>query len=206
MATPPSHNLSSLNNFPPGRFKPSKVYRRRPPLKPLVVKTLFHGTLPLAPMAHPWEKYLYKPLNMATIPGYPNTMPKESHKWLSKFLGNNVTIVDDHLYVVGRDMENEKVEHEDVAMRLLASYLTEDAQRWFKRLPDNHIASYEDFSKLFKNIWTTKKDNGMLVAQFNQIKKKENETVSEFDTRFDRLYSHILTYLHPTLQQLVSSM
>jgi hypothetical protein len=38
----------------------------------------------------------------------------------------------------------------------------------------------------------------MLVAQFNQIKKKENETVSEFDTRFDRLYSQILTDLRPT--------
>jgi hypothetical protein len=51
-----------------------------------------------------------------------------------------------------------------------------------------------------------KKDNGMLVAQFNQIKKKENETVSEFDTRFDRLYSQILTDLHPTTVKFVSSM
>jgi hypothetical protein len=76
--------------------------------------------------------------------------------------------------------------------------LTEHAQRWFRGLPDNHIASYEDFTKLFKNRWTTKKDNGMLVAQFNQIKKKENETVSKFDARFDRLYSQIPTDLRPT--------
>jgi hypothetical protein len=117
---------------------------------------------------------------------------------LPKFPGNNVTTVDDHLYAIGRDMENAEVEHEDVAMKLLASSLTEDAQRWFRGIPDNHIASYEDFSKLFKNRWTTKKDNGMLVAQFNQIKKKENETVSEFDNRFDRLYSQIPTDLHPT--------
>jgi hypothetical protein len=50
---------------------------------------------------------------------------------------------------------------------------------------------------LFKNRWTTKKDNRMLVAQFNQIKKKENETVSEFDNRFDRLYSQIPKDLCP---------
>jgi hypothetical protein len=135
---------------------------------------------------------------MATIPRYPNTMPNESHKWLSKFLGNNVTTADDHLYVGGRDMENAEVEHEDVSMRLLASSLTEDAWRWFRGIPDNCIASYEYFSKLFKNRWTMKKDNGMLVAQFNRIKKKENETMNEFDTRFDRLYSQILTYLCPT--------
>jgi hypothetical protein len=38
----------------------------------------------------------------------------------------------------------------------------------------------------------------MIVAQFNQIKKKENEIVSEFDTRFDRLHCQILTDLRPT--------
>jgi hypothetical protein len=38
----------------------------------------------------------------------------------------------------------------------------------------------------------------MLVVQFNQIKKKENETVSEFDTRFNRLYSQISIDLRPT--------
>jgi len=149
-------------------------------------------------MAHPWEKHLYKHLNMATNPGYPNTMPKESHKWFLEFPGNNVIIVDDHLYTIGRDMENPEVEHEDVAMKLLASSLTEDDQKWFRGLPDKHIASYEDFSKLFKNIWKTKKDHGMIVAQFNEIKNKENETMSEFDNNFDRLYSQILIDFHPT--------
>jgi hypothetical protein len=51
---------------------------------------------------------------------------------LPKFPGNNVITVDDHLYAMGRDMENAEVEHEDVAMKLLASSLTEDAQRWFR--------------------------------------------------------------------------
>jgi hypothetical protein len=78
-------------------------------------------------MAHPWEKYLYIPLNMATILRYPNTMPKESHKWLPKFPGNNVITADDHLYATGKDMENSEVEHEYVAMKLLASSLIEDA-------------------------------------------------------------------------------
>jgi hypothetical protein len=93
-------------------------------------------------MTHPWEKDLYKPLNMATILGYPNTMSKESRKWLPKFMGNNVISADGHLYIVGQDMENAEVEHEDVAMRLLASSLTEYAQRWFRGIPDNHLASY----------------------------------------------------------------
>jgi hypothetical protein len=94
-------------------------------------------------------------------------MPKESHKWLPKFSGNNVVTAKEHLYAIGRDMENEGVEHEYVAMKLLHTSLNEDAQRWFKGLPDNNLPSYEHFTKLFKSRWATKKDNGILMTRFN---------------------------------------
>jgi hypothetical protein len=55
---------------------------------------------------------------MATIHGYPNAMLEESNKWLPKFLGNNVVVVEDHLYTIGRDMDNADVEHEDVALKI----------------------------------------------------------------------------------------
>jgi hypothetical protein len=109
-----------------------------------------------------------------------------------------VITVEDHIYVMGRDMDNAGIEHEDVAMKLFASSLTEEALDWFKGLPDNHLMSYEDFSNLFKNKWSTKTDGGTLGAHFNQIKKKENEMVKEFNTRFDRLYNQIPIDFRPT--------
>jgi hypothetical protein len=109
-----------------------------------------------------------------------------------------VVTAEDHLYAIGQDMENEGVEHEDVAMKLLATSLIEDAQRWFKAFPENHLETYEYFTKLFKRRWETKKDSGMLMTQFNQIKKKENETMSEFDTIFDKMYSQIPKDLCPS--------
>jgi len=93
-------------------------------------------------------------------------------------------------------MENAEVEHEDVEMIFLASSLTEDSQIWFRGLLDYHVSSYEYFSNVFKKRWK-KKDNGMFVAQLNQIKKKENETMSEFENRFDKLHNQILRYLRP---------
>jgi hypothetical protein len=99
---------------------------------------------------------------------------------------------------MGQDMDNAGIEHEDVAMKLFASSLTEEALDWFRGLPDNHLTSYEAFANLFKNRWSTKADGGTLGAQFNQIKKKENEMVKEFNTRFDRLYNQITTYFRPT--------
>jgi hypothetical protein len=125
-------------------------------------------------------------------------MPTKVNKWLPKFPGNNVITVEDHIYVMGRDMDNAGIDHEDVAMRLFASSLTEEALDWFKGLPDNHITSYDAFSNLFKRRWSRKEDGGTLGTQFNQIKKKENETVKEFISRFDRLYNQIPTDYRPT--------
>jgi hypothetical protein len=93
-------------------------------------------------MAHFWENDLYKPLNMASIIGYLDIMPKEINKWLPKFSRNNVITAEQHLHVIGRDMQNEVLEHEDVAMKLLATSLTEDAQSWLDGLSDNHLTTY----------------------------------------------------------------
>jgi len=38
----------------------------------------------------------------------------------------------------------------------------------------------------------------MILPHFKQIKKKENEIVKEFDTRFDDLHSQILKDLFPS--------
>jgi hypothetical protein len=198
LATPPSKNPFFPKPFPPGRFKPSKVYQRRPPLKPPIAKTLFHKSLPLAPMACPWARDLYKPLNMDNIQGYPNQMPTNVNKWLPKLPGNNVITTENHIYVMGRDMDNAGIDHEDVAMKLFTSSLTEEALDWFKGLPDNHITTYDAFSTLFKSKWSRKEDGGTLATQFNQIKKKENEMVKEFISRFDRLYNQIPIDYPPT--------
>jgi hypothetical protein len=56
-----------------------------------------------------WKKGLYKPLNMATIARYPNTISKEINKWLPNFLGNNVITTKQHLHAIGQDMQNEGV-------------------------------------------------------------------------------------------------
>jgi hypothetical protein len=99
-----------------------------------------------------WVGGIYKSLILDTIPGHPNTMPKESHKWLSKFTGNNVITPKNHLEAIGVAMEYNGVEHEDVVMKLLVMYIDEDAKKWYKSFPDNHLASYEAFTKLVKEI------------------------------------------------------
>jgi hypothetical protein len=43
-----------------------------------------------------------------------NNMPKESHKWLPKFIGNNVITAEEHLDAIGVAMEDNGIKHEDV--------------------------------------------------------------------------------------------
>jgi hypothetical protein len=79
---------------------------------------------------------------------------------------------EDHIYVMGQDMDNAGIDHEDVAMRIFASSLTEEALDLFKVLPDNHITSYDAFSTLFKSIWLRKEDGGKLGTQVQSNKEK----------------------------------
>jgi hypothetical protein len=91
-------------------------------------------------------------------------MPKETHKWFPKFTKNNVVMPEDHLYAVSVSLVNQGLEHEDITMRLLTMSLDEYSHRWFIRLHDNHLAFYDDFSKLLTSIWSTKKDCGILLG------------------------------------------
>jgi hypothetical protein len=99
---------------------------------------------------------------MTNIQGYPNQIPTYVNKWLSKFPENNVITAEEHIYVMGRDMDNASIDHEDVAMRLFTSSLTEEALYWFRGLPDNHITTYDAFFSLFKSRWLRKEDGGTL--------------------------------------------
>jgi hypothetical protein len=149
-------------------------------------------------MSHPWARDLCKPLNMTNIQGYPNKMSTDTNKWLKNFPGNNVITVEDHIYVMGQDMDNAGIDHEDVDMKIFTSSLTEEPLDWFKGLPYNYITTYDAFSTLFKSKWSRKVYGGTLATQFNQIKKKENEIVREFISRFDMLYNQVPTDCHPS--------
>jgi hypothetical protein len=120
------------------------------------------------------------------------------NKWLPNLPGNNVITMEDHIYVMGQDMDNAGIDHEYVAMKIFASSLTKEALDWFKGLPSNQVTTYDAFSTLFKSKWSRKVDGGKISTQFNQIKKMETEMVRKFISRFDRLYNQVPIDFHPS--------
>jgi hypothetical protein len=137
----------------------------------------------------PWVTNAFKPLDMFAIQGYPHTMPQKFDKWLPKFSGNNVIIVEDHIYNFYACFQIQPLNNddEDVVMKLFVASLVEDARKWYNNLLDKSIKTWEAFHDTFMKRWDTKRDSQLLLVQFNEM-KKENESIKEFDTRFE-IYS-----------------
>jgi hypothetical protein len=111
---------------------------------------------------------------------------------LPNLLGNNVIFVEEHIdtfYVVFQNFPLNN-EDEDVVMEIFATSLVENARKWYNNLPDKSINN----SKYFHDRWG-KKDGMLLLVQFNEMKQKGNESVKEFDTRFDNLLKKFMMTL-----------
>jgi hypothetical protein len=82
-------------------------------------------------------------------------------------------------------------------MKLFYATLVEDARKWYNSLSHKSIKKWDDFYKSFMKIWETKGDPRMLLLQLNEAMKTINETVKEFDARFEKLLQKIPRSLIP---------
>jgi hypothetical protein len=61
------------------------------------------------------------------------------------------------------------------------------ARKWFIALPNNSITSFEACQNIFFNRWLENKDRLFLFNSLNNIKINENDTIDEFNNRFDNI-------------------
>jgi len=94
--------------------------------------------------------------------------------------------------------------HQDIKMKLFALSLEEDASNWFSSLDDNKYATITDLIDRFIEIWEDNKEHRHLLAVLHSIKKNENETMEEFNKKFNELVTSIHTdYKPPTTSILI---
>jgi hypothetical protein len=75
--------------------------------------------------------------------------------------------------------------------------LEEDALDWYAYMPDNKFKTLKDLTDAFIEKWGEKKDHHQLLAALNLVKKNENETMDEFNKRFNELVSNMHTNIKP---------
>ena len=70
-------------------------------------------------------------------------------------------------------------------------------------MPPRSIDGYDTFTRKLIEDCLDKPDNRFLLNQLFEVKKKENETIHEFNIRFDKLVSNVPQDLRPTAQAIL---
>jgi hypothetical protein len=137
---------------------------------------------------------------MSKIPGYPRQMPSKYEKWLPRFTGSDGERPDYHMSNFWAFFQLHPIsdDAEDLVMKLFFATLHGSARKWYDDLPDDSITSIDQLEETFLKIWGIKlEDIPMLIKRLEHIKKTENETIEEFQDRFENLLFQIPKSHHP---------
>jgi hypothetical protein len=152
-------------------------------------------------MTSQWDLGSYKPLDMRKIPGYPRQMPPISKKrWLPGFTGGNGERADFHMNDFYSYFMLDPVadEAKDVVMKLFAHTLHGNAKKWYNSLPNDNITSMDQLEEVFLEEWGIRsKYIPILQKKIEDIKQSENETLFDFQSRFEGTLHQIPASHHP---------
>jgi predicted transcriptional regulator len=90
-------------------------------------------------------------------------------------------------------------------LKLFALSLEEDASDWFSGLDDNKFKTISELIEAFTERWGDKKEHRHLLASLHTIKKNENETMEEFNKKFNDLISSLHKDIKPLDASISSS-
>ena len=76
-------------------------------------------------------------------------------------------------------------------MKLFALSLEDDVAEWYENLGDDSYKTLNDFLASFKKKWGEKKEPRHFLAALHNIKKMEDETMDEFNTKFGRVVAEL---------------
>jgi hypothetical protein len=157
-------------------------------------------------MTSQWDPRNYKPLDLSNILRYPQQMPFEYINLLLGFTSGDRERADYHMrnfwnFVLSYPV-NDYVE--DVAMKLFSTTFCCNAKEWYDNLPDASITTMEHFEKTFLERWGIQlEDIPTLLKELEHIKQAEDETVGDFQDRFENMLYQIPESHHPEERYLV---
>lgn len=94
-------------------------------------------------------------------------------------------------------MEDFEIDFEDVYIKLFIHTLEEDVRDWYKALPDNSIDSWTEMKNAFRLQYGDRTDPRFLLSKFKNIKKNPNESIHDFNPRFNKNLIRLPVGLRP---------
>jgi hypothetical protein len=133
----------------------------------------------------------YAPL---VLPQPLNTLPADGYlKQLPKFTGKGDITTEEHLEAFYSFTDDHVIMHVDVWMRIFFHSLEGEDRKWFRALPPGSIDGIEDLDNAILRQWGDKKYFMYYMTEFESLKRKEGESVSDFSKRFNKIYNKIST-------------
>jgi hypothetical protein len=105
-------------------------------------------------------------------------------KILLRFNGEGETTTSEHLESFDYFIDNQGLEYEYLYIRILVQTFEGEVRTWFKGFPPNSINSWDNLETVFLRQWGENKYHLYLLTKFENLKKKQNESVSYFIKRF----------------------
>jgi hypothetical protein len=138
----------------------------------------------------------YAPL---ILPQPMNSLPIGDYlKYMLKFTGEEDITTEEHLTAFYSYAYNLNIENEDVWMRFFVQSLNGETRKWFRGLTPGSIAGIEDLDDALLRQWGDKKDFLYYITEFGSLKRKEEESISDFSKIFNKMYNKIPTEIKPT--------
>jgi hypothetical protein len=109
-------------------------------------------------------------------------------EYLPVFKGNEHIATKNHMESFEYFVDNFKIMHEDVILRLFSKSLVEDGYFCFRNMKACSICSWTDFHRVFLRYWGKIKYVDQCISKFYSLKKRTNETVTHFNWRFHIFY------------------
>jgi hypothetical protein len=138
----------------------------------------------------------YAPL---VLPQPINALPTRDYlKYMPKFTGEEDITAEEHFAAFYSYADNLNIENEDVWMRVFVQSFDSEVGKWFRGLTPGSIAGIEALDDVFLRQWGDKKDFMYYIIEFESLKRKEGEFVSDFSKRFNKMYNKIPVEINPT--------
>ena len=118
-------------------------------------------------------------------------LARDYHKYLHKYDGEREVTTEEHLVHFYYFVDNYNVQNQDVWIRLFVQSLDGEARKWFRGLPANSIIGIKVLDDVFLKNWGDKKDYLYYITKFWSLKRKNDESVSYFSKRFNKMYDKI---------------
>jgi len=119
-------------------------------------------------------------------------------EFMPKFTGTEGITTEENLEAFYSYADNLDINEEDVWMKVFVQSLKGEARKWFRDLPPRSIADIDALDDVFLKHWGNNKDLIFYHDEFGNLQREDGELLSDFNIRFNHMYSRMPTEIRPT--------